>query len=62
MKLKQKPAKENPWVIHDWAGNVMDFGSFSTEDDAFYFLCEKFDGDENEMQEYYIVKNKNFVE
>lgn len=53
--------KEKTWVIQDWAGNLMDFGSFETEDDAYSFLSEKFDGDEDEMQEYYIVKNPNFI-
>lgn len=53
--------KEKTWIIQDWAGNLMDFGSFETEDDAYSFLSEKFDGDEDEMQEYYIVKNSNFT-
>lgn len=32
---------KNMFVIHDWAGNLMDFGSFDSFDDAEEWLTGK---------------------
>lgn len=51
-------AKEKPWIIKDWAGNLMDFGRFASFDDAEEFLCEKLDDEyETDRQEYEILKD-----
>jgi hypothetical protein len=53
-----KTALKNPWVIKDWAGNLMDFGRFKTFDDAEEFLSEKLgDGYETDRGEYEIQKD-----
>lgn len=45
------------WIIKDWAGNVMNFGTFKDFDDAEAFLCEKLDDDyETNRGEYYIIE------
>lgn len=52
LKLSQK----QPWVIQDWAGNLMNFGRFESFEDAEDFLSEKLDDDyETDRQEYYII-------
>lgn len=53
-----KTALEKPFVIQDWAGNLMDFGRFETWDDAEEFLCIKLDNDyETDRGEYYIIED-----
>lgn len=48
------------WVIRDWAGNLMDFGRFSSFEDGEEFLSIKLgDNYETDRQEYYIVKDEN---
>lgn len=52
----QKLAVEKPFIIKDWADNLMDFGRFKTFDDAEDFLCEKLgDNYEEDRGEYYIL-------
>ena len=43
------------WIIKDWAGNLMTFGTFVSFEDAEEFLCEKLGDDyETDRQEYEI--------
>lgn len=45
------------WIVLDWAGNLMDFGTFKSFDDAEEFLCEKLGDDyETDRQEYEITE------
>lgn len=54
----EKTSKKYPFIIQDWAGNLMDFGRFKTFDDAEEFLCEKLNEDyETDRQEYYILED-----
>lgn len=58
LTLQCEPTKQKPWIIEDWAGNLMDFGRFETFDDAEAFLCEKLDDTyETDRQEYEITKD-----
>lgn len=51
-------ARQQPFVIKDWAGNLMDFGRFETFEDAEDFLCEKLDDNyETDRQEYEIMQD-----
>lgn len=51
-------SNEKPFVIKDWADNLMNFGRFKTFEDAEEFLCEKLDkAYETDRQEYFIVKD-----
>lgn len=53
-----KLSLEKPFIIQDWAGNLMDFGRFDSFDDAEEFLCEKLgDNYETDRQEYYILED-----
>lgn len=53
-----KLSLEKPFIIQDWAGNLMDFGRFETFDDAEEFLCEMLDENyETDRQEYFILKD-----
>lgn len=50
--------KRKPWIIVDWAGNLMDFGRFKTFDDAEEFLSIKLGEDyETNRDEYEITKD-----
>lgn len=52
----------NRFIIQDWAGNVMNFGTFNTFDDAEEFLCLKLDENyETDRGEYYIVEIGEYV-
>jgi hypothetical protein len=54
----QKTAKEKPFIIRDWAGNLMDFGRFETWDDAEDFLSERLEeAYETDRQEYFIERD-----
>lgn len=58
MKLKDNAVIEKPFIIRDWAGNLMDFGRFTSWDDAEEFLCERLDENyETDRQEYFIEKD-----
>lgn len=47
-----------PYVIKDWAGNLMDFGRFKSFDDAEEFLTIRLgDNYETDRQEYYIEQD-----
>lgn len=53
-----KISRQEPWIIQDWAGNLMDFGRFKTFEDAEEFLCEKLNDDyETDRGEYYIIED-----
>lgn len=59
MNFKQKNnsqlVSQFPYVIYDWAGNLMDFGRFKSFDQAEDYLSEKLgDNYEIDRQEYYI--------
>ena len=55
---KDTHVKQKPWIIKDWAGNLMDFGRFETFEDAEEFLCERLDENyETDRQEYEITKD-----
>lgn len=45
------------YIIKDWAGNLMNFGSFDSWDDAEEFLSIRLGDDyETDRQEYYILE------
>jgi hypothetical protein len=41
------------FVIKDWAGNTMNYGQFHSFDDAWEYLQEKFESEED-LQEYFV--------
>lgn len=47
--------ERNKFVIQDWTGREMDYGTFATFLDAGEYLLEKFPNDED-LQEYYVVE------
>ena len=47
-------ARQYPWVIKDWAGNLMPWGRFKDFDDAEEYLPEKLGDD---YEEYYIQED-----
>ena len=50
---------ESSWIIQDWAGNLMDFGSFASFEDAEEYLCEFLDDKyETDRGEYYIINKE----
>lgn len=53
-----KLSRQEPWIIIDWTGRLMNFGRFKSFDDAEEFLCEKLNDDyETDRQEYFIEKD-----
>ncbi len=53
-----KLSKANPWIIIDWAGNLMDYGRFCSFEDAEEFLTLRLvDNYDTDRQEYEIVKD-----
>ena len=53
-----KTALDKPWVIVDWAGNLMDYGRFKSFEDGEDFLCERLgDAYETDRCEYYVVED-----
>lgn len=51
-------SKKAPFIVVDWAGNLMDFGRFESFDDAEEFLSIRLGDDyETDRGEYYIVKD-----
>lgn len=56
--LEPREALAKPWIIRDWARNLMGFGRFETFDDAEEFLCVHLDENyETDRQEYNITKD-----
>lgn len=43
------------WMIKDWTGKLMSYGEFETAEDAFEFLANKFQTDE-ELSEYTVFQ------
>ena len=43
------------YKIYDWASNEMNFGEFETFDDAWCYLLERFE-DDDDLGEYYVEK------
>jgi hypothetical protein len=46
------------FVVKDWADNLMNFGSFESFDDAWGYLLEKFES-EDDLQEYFVEYREN---
>lgn len=54
---KDRMIKYNKFIIHDWGGNLMDFGSFKTLVDAEIYLQQRLgDNYETDRQEYEIIE------
>lgn len=48
------------YIIQDWAGNLMDYGSFKTWVDAEIYLQQRLgDNYETDRQEYEIIEESN---
>jgi len=43
------------WIIQDWTGQEMNFGTFKTFGDAWAYLQKKFSRD-TDLQEYEVVQ------
>lgn len=53
-----KVALLEPWIIQDWAGNLMNFGRFQSFEDAEEYLCIRLGADyETDRGEYYILED-----
>ena len=61
--MKPTEALKEPWIIKDWAGNLMNFGRFSTFEDAEAYLQIHL-GDQYELdrQEYEIMEDTKCTE
>ncbi len=46
------------WYVQDWAGNVMNWGSFDSFEDAWGAIMERCGDDEEAMGEYCAVGGK----
>lgn len=43
------------FIVEDWAGNEMNYGTFATFEDAWDYLLGKFSKDED-LQEYFVTE------
>ena len=49
----ESKSKKRKFIVKDWTGREMDFGTFRTFDDAWDYLYKKFK-DDDDLQEYFV--------